>query len=87
MIGKQQWPGNYSEPEDFMMEVDIQINLDLMCMTRVQDMSHNEKFISILMKYAPKGEKFEKKEKSVADQSCCRNIIGIQKTLTLLNFV
>ena len=50
--------------EDFIMEVDFQLNLDHKCMTRVLEESDKQTLFSMLMEYAPRGEMFEKKEKS-----------------------
>ena len=62
MMEKEEWHGNYREPEDFIMEVDIQLNLDHKCMTRVLEESDKQTLFSMLMEYAPRGEMFEKKE-------------------------
>ena len=64
MMEKEEWHGNYREPEDFIMEVDFQLNLDHKCMTRVLEESDKQTLFSMLMEYAPRGEMFEKKEKS-----------------------
>ena len=42
MMEKEEWHGNYSEPEDFIMEVHIQLKLDHKCMTRVSEESDKQ---------------------------------------------
>ena len=47
MMEKEKWYGNYREPEDFIMEVDIQLNLDHKCMTRVLEESDKQTLFSM----------------------------------------
>ena len=45
-------------------KLDIPLNLDHNCMTRVMEVSDNATLFSMFMEYAPSGEMFKKKEKS-----------------------
>ena len=64
MMEKEEWHGNYREPEYFIMEVDIQLNVDHKCMTRVLEESDKQTLFSMLMDHEPLGEMFEKREAS-----------------------
>ena len=58
MMEKEKWHWNYMEPEDFILEVYIQLN-----MTRVLEESDKQTLFLMLMEYALRGEMFEKKER------------------------
>ena len=47
MMEKEEWHGNYREPEDFIMEVDFQLNLDHKCMTSVLEESDKQTLFSM----------------------------------------
>ena len=58
-IGKEKWPSKYSEPNDLSKEVDILLELEHPCITKVLDVVDDEKLFVIVMEYAAGGELFD----------------------------
>ena len=61
IIKKEIWPGEYSEPDDLLREVDIPLNLeDHPCITKILEVFDEKKLLAIVMEFAPGGELFDK---------------------------
>ena len=58
-IGKEKWPSKYSEPDDLSKEVDILLELEHPCITKVLDVVEDDRLFVIVMEYAAGGELFD----------------------------
>ena len=58
-IGKEKWPSKYSEPEDLSREVDILLELEHPCITKVFEVIDEKTVFVIVMEYAAGGEVFD----------------------------
>jgi len=58
-IGKEKWPSKYSEPEDLSREVDILVELEHPCITKVYEVFDENNMFVIVMEYAAGGEVFD----------------------------